>query len=185
MGKKERGKLSNRMQLVAIEKVYPLIWPDYKVWQPDIVDSKLANVLDIGGIDTVLSHPDGHMIHIGQRFRKAGVEKRYHEFTVRENEWIRHNNAIKNEGLVPSVYVYGYATKQETDFTSLFVIRYRQWLVDVRSGRTRYPEYKDRGYGNIPGYENFYYVPWKQMPPCYIRFTYPQITEQATSVLSL
>ena len=115
------------MQKVAIRKFYQDIWPHYQITEIDELPDDLAVQIDIGGGDKLLRGHGGHLVFIGQRFRKQALwEKGYRDFTIREAEYNRHLIAIQNGGFVPGYYVLGFANETEDDFITLYVIDYRQ-----------------------------------------------------------
>ena len=177
---KARKAGSACLQRVAIDKRFPARWPKYRILQPDMMPTELAKVLDVGGVDTILCSRDGHMVYLGQRFREYEVwlNARYRDFTIRQREWHRHLAALADGGVIPAYYVYGYASADKTDFAKLYVVKYREWIADAQKGQTRRPYFKDRRQGNRRGYENFYFMPWRQMPDKYIDYSYPAPTEQ-------
>lgn len=168
--RRSRQQFSQRMQKIAIEKVYGQVFPNYSIIEVDTLPSELAKRLDIGGIDKVLFAPDGHIIQVGQRFRQADVweDRRRRDFTIREAELRRHLAALQNGGTVPTYYVYGYATEDEEDFIRLFIVRYREWLENLgHDHRPRLLKPKK------PRQERFYCESWAGLPNRYIAFAYP------------
>lgn len=173
MSWRKRQRWNHKMQDVALDSVYPAIWPDYDVIPLDQMYGsgiqafeRLARKLDVGGIDKVLVHKsNGSIIVLADRFRTHKTwAKQYRDFTIRESEWCRHIDALKNGGMIPKRYVYAYANKSDTDFGKLFVVRYHKWLRDITNGLTSKPYYKDmRG-----KQESFYYWPWSRFPSAYL-----------------
>lgn len=175
MSYRNRRKFSEKMQKVAIKKVYRIVWPeaDYKLIEVDQLKDDLAQRLDIGGCDKMLaSLRDGHTVQLAQRFRKAWVweNPRFREFTVREAEWQRHVIALDNNGVVPGFYSYGYANDIEDDFVQLYIVRYRDWLMDVLAGETSRPCFKQP---LKEDQECFYHILWTRIPNRYFVSAYP------------
>lgn len=172
MGKEgwlDRKAFSMRLQKVAIAKFYSRIWPRYQITEIDELSDKLAVQIDIGGGDKLLRGSDGHLIFIGQRFRKIDQwNKRYRDFTIREAEYRRHLAAICDGGFVPGYYVLGYANGNEDDFIALYVINYRLWLEDIKAGiltmKFKKP-YNDNQ-------ERFYFYCLEDIPDKYVVFRY-------------
>lgn len=163
-----RREFSERMQKIAIEKIYSTIWSDYTIMEVDQLPSDLAQRLDIGGCDKLFFARDGHTMQVGQRFREAEVwnnpDRR--DFTVRESEYERHLTALRNHGTVPGFYVYGYANAKCDGFLQLFIVKYRQWLIAILEDRLASP----RLIHPKNGQERFYTQAWAVMPDDYILF---------------
>lgn len=165
----DRKRFSMKMQEIAIQKVYHSVWPNFRILEIDKLDHELARLVDIGGADKLLFAKDGHNIFLAQRFRKSSQGERYRDFTLREKEYLRHSVAMRDGGFIPGYYVYGWANQSETDFTELKIINYQMWLNDVLGGMARmwFKETKNEWQ------ENFYYVPFSNIPLRYITFAYP------------
>lgn len=166
-------KFNQAMQSIAIERIYPLHWPGYELMALDRMhDNPLGLLLDRAGIDKAfVKQYGGDLIPIADRFRKYKVWKlNNRDFTIRESEWKRHLRCLKNGGLIPSFYVYGYANEDMSNFHKLYIVHYKEWLPDVLHGRASRPALKDR---SEDGENNFYYQPWYGLPQEYIVFEYP------------
>lgn len=173
-GRQPRGRWSLKMQQIAIQKIYSRMWNEYHVYEIDKLPGELAKTMDIGGIDKLLQGDDGHLILIGQRFRKAEYWYRnYRDFTIRESEYNRHLSAIEKGGFVPGYYVCGFATDKEDDFIKLMIFRYRTMMIDVSKSLFVFGFKETR-----PGQENFYYVALSKVPKKYVKTEYPFVPVQ-------
>lgn len=180
-GYNHRREFSMTCQKLALKKIYPLIFPpdQYRFIEVDDLPGDLAQTLDIGGVDKLLtSLKDGHLVLLSHRFREASAwnNPRFRDFTVRQAEWNRHTAAIKNGGTIPDFFGYGYANNSRVngdeidDFLKFHIVCYKQWLGDVLGNRTRSPYFKDH---KNPRKENFYYIKWDAIPERYFHFSYP------------
>jgi hypothetical protein len=178
-----RKEFSLKMQKVAIEKYYPHVWAEYKITEIDELDDDLAIQIDIGGGDKMLVGRGGHIAFVGQRFRKKDQwdKKNRRDFTIREAEYDRHLEAIRNNGFIPGHYVLGYANENEDDFMALYIIDYRMWLEDILSGKIAMTFLRTRPQHQ----ENFYYYPLNKIPEQYIeaKFVKGQTEAQQLSLL--
>lgn len=179
-GYEQRREFSLICQKIALEKVYPYLFPPskYRLFEVDDMAGDLAKTLDIGGIDKIFTAiGSGHLISLGNRYREAAVwnNQNWRDFTIREREWDRHVEAIKNNGTLPDFYGYGYANtsrvnpKNITDFLKFYVINYKQWFSDVQQHLTQGPFFKETNGKQ----ENFYWIKWSQIPEKYFTLTYP------------
>lgn len=168
-----RKKFSMKMQKVAIAKYYQRIWPRYKITEIDELSDDLAVQIDIGGGDKLLRGSDGHLIFIGQRFRKIDQwNKGYRDFTIREAEYRRHLAAIRDGGFIPGFYVLGFVNSKEDDFIVLYVINYRLWFEDINAGKLTMKFKKPRREAQ----ERFFYYPLEGIPDKYLIFRF--VTEK-------
>jgi hypothetical protein len=135
--RKAREEFSLKMQKVAIAQRYPAIFPNYKIIEIDEMahGDPLAKIIDISGCDKLLKARDGHIVWLGQRFRRPGEWEKYHDFTIRESEYKRHISAIQNGGALPGFYVYGYANNTRDEFVAFLVLKYRRFFQDIIDDR--------------------------------------------------
>jgi hypothetical protein len=165
----DRMNWNKKMQALACKWVYPLVWPDYKIWSPSRGGKNtLARALDVGGTDIMLSTPEGVTIHIADRFRQYAEFVAHPDFTLRGIEYERHLRAIQIGGALPFYYTYGYANEEDTDFAQVFIVLYDKWLRDVAARRTWAPRLKDR---TRYGQENFRYIAWRSLPHQYLFYS--------------
>ena len=169
-----RRGFTHKMQQVAIARIYPTLWSDFTVTEVDMLEDPVSRAIDIAGGDKMLRHPGlGYVVYLAQRFRQADVWQQYPHFTIREAEWQRHIAALRNGGMVPGYYIYGYSDEQETDFLRVYIVRYPEWLAYVLSEQVEdvhRPRFKNRGGGKDT--ENFFWVAWNNMPARFSRLVY-------------
>lgn len=162
--RQDRRSFSQKMQHIAINYVDPVLWPDYKPFSVEAMGrNELARIIDISGTDKILVHPNGHTIHVSERFRQYSDYFNFPQFTLRDVEYERHISAAEQGGNLPFYFKYCYATEDEADIFKLYLVRYAIWIKNIVEGLTAPPKKKLR-----PHDEDFYYVPWKEMPYFYI-----------------
>lgn len=131
---KENQEWVFKIQPLAISQHYTKIWPRAEIRELDAGEDKLSQSIDIGGGDKMLKLIGGGIAFVGQRFRKHNQLK-YDDFTIRDSEWRKTLDALRNGGFIPDYYAYGHVNKDETGFARFRVLNYRSFVNNLKEGK--------------------------------------------------
>lgn len=127
----------NKIQPIAIEKIYSKIWRDSEIIELDNdYRNRLKQILDISGSDKLIRFPDKTTAFLGQRFRRHENTKNHDDFTLRvwnyktgnDVEFKKVITALENNRHLSHYYAYGHVNKKETGFTRFRIINFPEFL---------------------------------------------------------
>jgi len=169
-------KWALEMQPLAIEHHYSKVWPQAEVVELDKRIDDLAKMIDIGGADKMLKFPDGHLIFLGQRFRRYDNwhEENYDDFTLRTKghyghpcELLKAQSALKNNGFTAGFYAYGHANPKDTGFSRFRIVDFPKLLQGLASNLILFTQHKN------PGGTEFIAIHFLDITRDYIIYSYP------------
>ncbi|GAH41834.1 unnamed protein product, partial [marine sediment metagenome] len=122
---------SNKIQPLAKKLIYEKIWPESGIISLDKGQDSLKLILDVGGADKLLRHPDGTISFLAQRFRRweSWHPRNYDDFTIRATrptgrltEVDKILKGIKSGTLIAAYYAYGHVNEAENGFSRFRII---------------------------------------------------------------
>ena len=154
---------SREIQLLAIQQIYPKVWPDCQILELD--DDRLnllKQTLDVGGADKLLRYSDKTVAFLAQRFRTYEESLEYDDFTLRftrpyskaTTECEKVLRSLAQNRLLASFYSYGHVNKEKNGFLRFRILKFKEFLEAWRDRKIPPP------IGPIPNPDGTTFLAW-------------------------